>query len=88
MESNDSLVLTQEGYVLAKPGHIYVVYFKNGGESTLDLGNNELEYGVKWYNLRKGGPLKQGKIKTISGNGPRSLGIPPKEKDQDLVVLR
>ncbi|MCK0148210.1 DUF5060 domain-containing protein [Arenibacter sp. F26102] len=87
MESNDSLISSEGDYVLAKPGFNYVVYLKNGGESTLDLGNNELEYEVKWYNPRKGGPLKQGKIKTISGNGPRSLGMPPKEKDQDWVVL-
>ncbi|MBC8767177.1 DUF5060 domain-containing protein [Arenibacter sp. BSSL-BM3] len=87
MESNDSLISTQGDYVLAKPGHTYVVFLKNGGESTLDLGNYELEYEVQWYNPRKGGPLKQGKIKTISGSGSQSLGMPPKEKDQDWVVL-
>ncbi|MCK0188930.1 DUF5060 domain-containing protein [Arenibacter sp. F20364] len=87
MESNDSLISSQGDYVLAAPGVNYVVYLKNGGESTLDLGSSSLEYTVQWYNPRKGGPLKQGKIKTISGSGPQSLGLPPKEKDQDWVVL-
>ena len=87
MESNDSLISSEGDYVLAKTRANYVVYLKNGGESTLDLGDNNLEFEVQWYNPRKGGPLKQGKIKAISGSGPQSLGMPPKEKDQDWVVL-
>mgnify|MGYP003633201006 FL=1 len=87
MESMDALISSESDYVLAKPGSIYVVYLKNGGESSLDLGNDNVAYQLQWYNPRKGGALQKGKVKTISGSGKKSLGMPPKEKDQDWVVL-
>ena len=87
MESMDALISSEGDYVLAKPGSIYVVYLKNGGESSLDLGNDNVAYQLQWYNPRKGGALQKGKVKTISGSGKKSLGMPPKEKDQDWVVL-
>lgn len=87
MEANDALISSEGDYVLAKPGNTYVVYLKNGGESTLDLGRDGETYMLKWYNPRKGGELQQTKIKTITGNGKQSLGLPPKEKNRDWVVL-
>lgn len=89
MESNDSLISTDGDYVLAKPGEIYVVYLKNGGESSLDLSNSGNEYEVSWYNPRKGGGLQKGKLKSILGSGYQSLGLPPikKERTDDWVIL-
>ncbi|SDE42442.1 Putative collagen-binding domain of a collagenase [Pricia antarctica] len=88
MESDDSLISSEGDYVLAKPGKSYVVFLKNGGESTLDLGDSNSEYEVSWYNPRKGGELQKGKIKTLSGSGKQSLGLPPvkKEKEMDWVI--
>ena len=88
MESNDSLVSSEDDFVLAEVGKNYVVYLKNGGESTLDLGNSNSTFDVSWYNPRKGGDLQKGKVKTISGSGKQSLGLPPvkKERDKDWVV--
>lgn len=89
MESDDSLISSEGDYVLANPGKEYVVYLKHGGESSLDLGNSKGDYNVSWYNPRKGGELKKGKIKTISGLGKQLLGLPPvkKERNNDWVVL-
>lgn len=89
MESNDVLISSEGDYVLADKGKTYVVYLKNGGDSTLDLGSFEGEFNVSWYNPRKGGELKKGKIKSISGSGRKSLGFPPvKNKGtSDWVVL-
>lgn len=88
MESNDSLISSEGDYVLSQTGESYVVYLKNGGKSTLDLGNSDGDYEVSWYNPRKGGALQKGKIKSISGSGNQSLGKPPvkKEQDKDWVV--
>ncbi len=88
MDSDDSLISSEGDYVLANPGESYVVFLKNGGDSTLDLGNSAGEYKVSWYNSRKGGEFQKGKIKTLSGSGKQSLGLPPvkKEREMDWVV--
>ncbi|MGI9552418.1 MAG: DUF5060 domain-containing protein [Aurantibacter sp.] len=88
MESDDSLISSEGDYVLAKPGNSYVVYLKNGGESTLNLGNSGGEFEIFWYNPRRGGELQKGKIKTVNGSGKQSLGRPPVKKEQgkDWVV--
>ena len=89
MDSDDALISSQGDYVLAKPGVMYVVYLRNGGESTLDLGSFDNTFEVSWYNPRKGGTLLKGKTKTITGTGKQSLGLPPtkKERSKDWVVL-
>ena len=89
MDSDDALISSQGDYVLAKPGVMYVVYLRNGGESTLDLGSFDNTFEVSWYNPRKGGTLLKGKTKTITGTGNQSLGLPPtkKERSKDWVVL-
>ncbi len=89
MESDDALISSEGDFVFAKPGAIYVVYLKNGGETSLDLGNSSNEFDVSWYNPRKGGALQKGKVKSISGAGKHSLGLPPlkKERTNDWVVL-
>ncbi|WP_299552411.1 DUF5060 domain-containing protein [Seonamhaeicola sp.] len=86
MVSNDSLISSEGDFVLANEGKNYVVFLKNGGESTLDLKGNTGAYSVLWYNPRKGGKLQKGKVKTIKGGGKQSLGLPPKDKDKDWVV--
>ncbi|TYA84189.1 DUF5060 domain-containing protein [Seonamhaeicola marinus] len=86
MTSNDALVSSEGDYVLANEGKDYIVFLKNGGESTLDLKDNAGEYTVVWYNPRKGGKLQKGKVKAIKGSGKQSLGLPPKDKDKDWVV--
>jgi len=89
MEANDTLISSSGDYVLAQTGESYVVYLKNGGESSLDLENSNGEYDVFWYNPRKGGELQKGKIRTVTGPGKQSLGQAPvrKEADKDWVVL-
>lgn len=89
MNPDDSLISSEGDYVMADSGNNYVVYLKNGGESTLDLGASQGDYAVSWYNPRKGGELLQGKIKTISSSGKQALGLPPikKERNKDWVVL-
>ncbi len=86
MESNDILISSAGDYVFAKPGNSYVVYLKNGGESTLDLGESNNKYNVQWYDPRKGAELQKGKVKSVQGPGKRSLGLPPKDNDKDWAV--
>jgi hypothetical protein len=74
-------------YCLAKPGHIYVVYLPHGGPSDLDLSRVTGQFQVDWYDPRRGGPLRQGEVTTLTAGGVRSLGRPPAEPSQDWVAL-
>ncbi len=86
MTSKDDLISSKGDYVLADPGKIYVVFLKNGGASQLNLENYNTTYEVFWYNPRKGGKLLKGRVKSISGTGYQSLGLPPTENSKDWVV--
>lgn len=87
MKNDNSLISTNNGYCLCKPGEVYVVYLKNGGTTDLNVGSNNVDLGVKWFDPRAGGALQNGSVTKISGSGSLSIGTPPTDKDQDWAVL-
>lgn len=84
-------------FCFAKKQDTYVILLKKGGESYLDLGEPPGEYldlketvatySVKWYDPRNGGALQDGTIKSIEGDGLKSLGKAPNNQNKDWVVL-
>ncbi len=74
-------------YCLARPGDIYVVYLPEGGTTTLDLGPDKTTFTVHWYDARRGGPLMPGSLASVTGPGPAELGLPPRDADDDWVIL-
>lgn len=87
MTCKDQLISSENDFCLAYEGDTYLVLLKNGGESTLDLGQSGGNFSVRWFNPRTGGELKKGKVKKLKGNGKHSLGLPPNEIEKDWVVL-
>lgn len=85
MTSNASLV--SGGWCLAKVGEVYAIYLKNGGTTTVDLGNDGATYNVRWYNPRTGGNLQIGNVSAVTANGSTSIGSPPNTASQDWVAL-
>lgn len=83
MMPSDSL--TENGWCLAKPGEVYVVYLSNGGSTNISL--DEGTYSVNWYNPAKGGSLQKGSVTSLEGKGLKSIGEAPMEKNSDWVVL-
>jgi hypothetical protein len=83
MLPDDSLV--SNGWCLAKPGQIYVVYLPDGG--TTDLTSPEGTYTVQWYNPRTGGDLQTGSVKKVTGPGKIPLGYPPADPNKDWLIL-
>jgi len=76
-------------YCFAKTGSVYLVYLSNGGTSKLDLSKAKGQFRVKWFNPRKGGALRNGSVKLVSGGKFVSIGNPPSDKGQDwLAVIR
>lgn len=85
MKHRDELTSASNDYCFAKPGEIYAVYLPQGGSTQLTLEAGT--YSVQWYDPRNGGDLQQGDVFSIQGPGNPSLGLPPKDMDQDWVVL-
>jgi len=74
-------------YCLAKAGEVYVVYLPTGGSCELDLSGAPGDFGVEWFNPRKGGPLAVGSVKAVTGGSAVSIGQPPSEPGEDWCVL-
>jgi hypothetical protein len=58
-------------YCLANPGHEYLVYLPDGGETTIDLSKDRGTYQVEWINPRSnattaGSPIQGGRHRTLS----------------------
>jgi hypothetical protein len=87
MESADALTDKEDEYCLAKPGEIYAILRRPGSETTLDLGDAEASFNVRWFNPRNGGPLQKGSVQTVRGPGKKSLGAPPNDADKDWIIL-
>jgi hypothetical protein len=88
MEPADELTTDSESYCFAKKDQVYAVFLPLGLETTsINLGNSNKEFSVKWYNPREGVELVSGTVKSIDTGGVVSLGFPPKEKAMDWVVL-
>jgi len=87
MSSADDLTPQRNDYCLCKPGQVYVVYLKNGGTAELDLSDGKATFEVRWYDPRRGGSLLTGTVRTVQGGSVRSLGLPPKDKNEDWVIL-
>jgi hypothetical protein len=85
MKNSDDLTKNENDYCFAKTGEIYAVYLPDGKETEIMLpaGN----FGVKWYNPRKGGSLVSGTFGLISGGGFVSTGNPPEMDGKDWVCL-
>jgi Domain of unknown function (DUF5060)/Putative collagen-binding domain of a collagenase len=74
-------------YCLAKKGEIYLVYLPSGGTTEIDLTDTSGDFNVMWFNPRTGGDLVAADIKQVRGGSSTMLGQPPKETDQDWIVV-
>jgi hypothetical protein len=43
-----------EAYLACKPGEIYLLFFTNGGEVSLDLSPHKSSFTLTWVNVRTG----------------------------------
>jgi hypothetical protein len=87
MAHHDELTSAENDYCFAKPGRIYAVYLREGGTTSLDLGDSSVTYTVQWYNPRTGGPLQTGSKTTLAGPGQVSIGYPPNDTEKDWIAL-
>jgi hypothetical protein len=65
---------------------MYIVFLRNRS-GIINLEINTGEFGVKWFDLRNGGTLQPGSVKTVSGGKLQKLNGAPSELEKDWVVL-
>ena len=76
-------------YCFAKAGELYLVYLPSGGAAELDLKGAAGRFGVRWFNPRTGGALRQGSVASVQGGASVALGAPPDSPTEDwLAVVR
>jgi hypothetical protein len=51
-----------EAYLASKPGEVYVIFFTDGGEVSLDLTKLNYDFSLKWADVRQGTWLPEQKI--------------------------
>ncbi|MGE3313561.1 MAG: DUF5060 domain-containing protein, partial [Planctomycetaceae bacterium] len=84
----DVLLTAGKGHCFAEPGERYVIYAPTGESISLDLGELAQDFDVQWFDPRRGGKLKGGEVKSVSGPGIVSLGkSPDKKPGRDWVAL-
>jgi hypothetical protein len=82
MACKDEMTASEDDYVLCKPGEVYLVYLKQGGEVGIDVGSGRFNYG--WFNPRTGEGLN-GLLKRGAANGETKVTAPD-NKDWLLVI--
>jgi hypothetical protein len=89
MRHRDELLVTGQGYVLARAGQVYAVYLEEGGAAELDLSEvaADVTFELSWYDPRNGGALQAGSIAQATGGGVVALGTAPDNQQSDWVVL-
>jgi len=87
----NALSATENTYVFAKEGEIYVVHSPEAEAARITLASGE--YSLQWYNPRTGGALMQGAAPTITVQDGlmRDEGVvtltPPSDRGKDWVAL-
>ncbi len=87
MDHHDELTSAQDDYCLAQPGTCYAIYLPSGGSTDLDLGDTTQAFTIRWFDPRRGGPMRIGSTALATGPGIINIGQAPDSTDKDWVVL-
>ena len=84
--TEEALGFDEDGQVFAKTGEVYAVYLpKANPTGSLDLSDTAATFTLRWYNPRNGEFANASE--TVRGGGKVPLGTPPRDADQDWVIL-
>jgi len=85
MKCEDELTKNRNDYCLIKPGEVYLIYFKTGGELKLNVTSGSMDYG--WYNPRTGEGLQR-LIQSGSVKGPKEITLATPDKNDWLLYMK
>ncbi len=87
MTAANDLVAGDDDYVFAKPGELYLIYLRDGGDAAIDLSGTDGTFEVRWFDPRHGGDLQRTSVNQIDAGSVVELGGPPDAPGQDWAVL-
>lgn len=79
--------LVNEGYCLASPGKVYVVYNQASDGLTLDPSEAAGEFKVLWYDPAQGGELRTGSTEMVAGGRKVELGSAPTASGECVALV-
>jgi hypothetical protein len=85
MKCEDEMTENTDDYVLCKPGKIYLVYLKHGGEVEIDVSEGSFYY--FFFNPRTGALLKS-RIHTGSARAGQKVELVTPDKNDWLLVIK
>jgi uncharacterized protein DUF5060 len=85
MKCEDDLTKNRNDYCLIKPGELYLIYIKSGGELKLNIKSGGMDYG--WYNPRTGKGLQR-LIHSGSAKGPKEITLATPDKSDWLLTIK
>ncbi len=78
-----------KGFCFGRENSTYVVYLPKGTEITLDLKKEKTDFGLMWFDPRKGGPLTEGALKTLpAGTATPLTGAPASITGDRFALIR
>ena len=85
MKCDDDLTANTDDYCFYKPGEVYLIYLKHGGQVQLDVVAGSFTYG--WFNPRTGEGL-DGLLKTGSVRAGRKADLAAPDTHDWLLVIK
>ena len=97
MKCEDEMTESTDDYILCKPGSIYLVYLKRGGEVEIEVSKGNFRYG--WFNPRTGGgvdampytgPIRSGRKVdvAVSIRAGQKVEVAAPDKNDWLLVIK
>lgn len=85
MEPMDDLTEDPNDYVFARNSDVYIIYQKIGTKEVTNIPGAKGAFELTWYNPRTG--VHEVKTKEVIAEDGLTIGLPPKDQQNDWVIL-
>ena len=75
------------GYILANPGELYIIYQNDENDANLNLTDYPSTFKIEWLNPVNGGGLQTGAVTEVTGGQEVSLGSAPAPGTEWVIIV-
>jgi len=88
MQPEHNLINSKDAYCFRQTDEVYAIYLPDSKDYTINLVDSQRKYKVQWFDPLKGGELEYGSVESFVGGSKVSLGNPPFEQQDWIVLLK